>query len=56
MTLRELIEKKGYTLNEYDDTIQMLCNKGVPKGCYQDYTLLMFVLELLTNLDREVSE
>lgn len=54
MTLREYIEANGYTVEEYEATVDMLCNKGIPNGCYQNTSLLILVLGLITNLDREV--
>lgn len=42
-------------VNKYDksdaklvnDTIEMLTSKGVGNGCYQDYTVLMDVINIL---------
>ena len=28
----------------FKDTVDMLCKKGIGNGCYQDYTILMYVL------------
>lgn len=32
---------------EFKATIEMLCNKGIANGCYQDYTMLADVIDLL---------
>ena len=57
MKLRELIEKHGFTVEDYNQTIEQLIAKGVGKGCYQDYQLLSFVIGIvLCDLDREAGE
>lgn len=33
---------------EFRNTVDMLCKKGIANGCYQDYTVLMDVLEILS--------
>ena len=33
---------------EFKATVDMLCNKGIPNGCFQDYKMLMDVLEILS--------
>lgn len=40
-----------YAKEDYDifkDTVDMLCAKGVSKGIYQDYSVLIDVLQILT--------
>jgi len=32
----------------FHDTIETLCSKGIGKGAYQDYAVLVSVLEILT--------
>lgn len=47
--IKEVLAK--YTKEEYQifkDTVEMLCSKGIRNGCYQDYTVLMDVLSILT--------
>ena len=34
--------------SEFKATIDMLCSKGIAKGCFQDYTILVDVLEILS--------
>lgn len=36
------------TTKFFHDTIDMLCSKGVGNGAYQDYSVLMDVLSILT--------
>lgn len=55
VTLAEFIELNGYTAKEWDDTVGMLCSKGVAKGCYQDYNLLQLVISWLCNYKSEIS-
>lgn len=31
----------------FKDTVDMLCSKGIANGCYQDYTVVTDVLEVL---------
>ena len=49
VTLEEYIEHHGYTKNEWDETVDMLCKKGVGNGVYQDYNLLTLVIGWLSN-------
>lgn len=32
----------------FKDTVDMLCSKGIANGCYQDYTVVVDVLEVLS--------
>lgn len=53
--LNEILE--NYTKSDYKivhDTVAQLCAKGVAKGCYQDYTVLMDILKLLTMFENAV--
>lgn len=36
------------------DTIDELCNKGVAKGCYQDYGLLIALLDIICTIEEDV--
>ena len=54
LTLEEFIKEKGYTVEDFNKTVDMLCSKGIANGCYQDYTLLTFVLEWLSNIKQEI--
>lgn len=47
--IKEILKKysrKNYEI--FKDTIDILCSKGVGNGCYQDYTVLMDILSILT--------
>lgn len=47
--IKEVLKK--FTKDDYQifhDTIDMLCSKGVGNGAYQDYSVLMDVLSILT--------
>lgn len=48
MTIKEICESHGYTIEEWNKAVEMLISKGVPNGVYQDYGLLMIILERLT--------
>lgn len=54
ITLEEYIKQKGYTKKEWDDTVDMLCKKGIAKGTYQDYNLLTLVIDWLCGYQRKV--
>ena len=41
---------------EVHDAIDMLCKKGVPNGCFQNYALLADILEVLESFERAVAE
>ena len=56
VTLREYIKSYGYTEKEWDETVEMLCSKGVGKGVYQDYNLLQLVISWLCNYDSVISK
>ncbi len=47
MKLKELIEEKGWTVDEFDKTVEELYSKGFKKGNFKNLTLLMFVNSLL---------
>lgn len=55
-TLRDYIASYGYTVEEWNKTVDELCKNGVGKGRYQDYNLLMLVIGWLTNFDSKINE
>lgn len=47
--IKEVLRK--YTKDDYQlfyDTVDMLCKKGIGKGCFQDYTVLTDVVSILS--------
>jgi hypothetical protein len=47
--IKEILKK--YTPEDekiFKDTVEMLCSKGIGNGCYQDYTVLMDVISILS--------
>lgn len=36
----------------FEDTVDMLYKKGIPNGCYQDYTVLMDVMDIIATCER----
>ena len=55
--IQEVLDK--YSPEEYKlfyDTVEMLCSKGVGKGCYQDYTVLFDVVQILTICEEIIKE
>lgn len=47
-TIKEICAEYGCTIKEWNDCVNMLCSKGIPNGCFQDYGLLTVVLQRLT--------
>lgn len=46
--IKEILDK--YSADDakaYADTVEMLYKKGIPNGCFQDYSLLMDVMSIL---------
>lgn len=41
---------------EFKATIDMLCSKGIGNGCFQDYTILVDVLEILSVCETIIGE
>jgi len=52
-TLREYIAQGGYTIEDWDKTVEELCANGVGRGCYQDYNLLTYVIQWLYDYDAQ---
>lgn len=42
--------KKDYQI--FYDTVDMLCQKGVGNGNYQDYTVLIDIIEILSKCEQ----
>lgn len=40
----------------WKDTVDMLCAKGIANGVYQDYTVLVDVLQVLTVCEKIIKE
>lgn len=47
MKLSKYLEIIGYTKEEWTECVDELTEKGVQKGCFQDYALLAAVLSWL---------
>ena len=55
--IQEILDK--YSPEDYQlfyDTVEMLCAKGIGKGCYQDYTVLTDVVQILATCEEIVKE
>lgn len=55
--VKEILAK--YEPGDYDlfkATVDMLCKKGIGNGCYQDYTVLVDVVKILSICERIVQE
>lgn len=52
---QEIVNKYNKTdFKMVKDTVDMLASKGVGNGCYQDYTILMDILEVLSVFESAV--
>lgn len=47
-TIKEICKEYGCSIKEWNDCVDMLCKKGIANGAFQDYGLLMIVLQRLT--------
>ena len=55
--IQEVLEK--YTPEDYElfyNTVEMLCKKGVGKGNYQDYTVLVDIVQILSVCELIIKE
>lgn len=41
---------------QIEDTISMLCSKGIANGCYQDYAMLMDIVSVMTIFENAIKE
>ena len=41
---------------KFHDTVDMLCAKGIANGCYQDFSMLMDVISILTISEAIIKE
>lgn len=46
--IKEILDKYEGRGVEFKATIDMLCSKGIGNGVYQDYAMLVDVLEILS--------
>ena len=46
--LEEILSKYDGRGTEFKATVDMLCSKGIGNGCFQDYAMLVDVLEILS--------
>lgn len=54
--IKTILERNAQNPQTFTDTIDMLCKKGIANGCYQDYTVLMDVLEVLSICETIIKE
>lgn len=47
-TIKEICEEYGCTIKEWNDTVDMLMQRGIANGVFQDYALLTIVIQRLT--------
>ena len=46
--IKEILSKYEGRGEEFTATIDMLCDKGIPNGCFRDYAVLADILEILS--------
>ena len=54
--IEEIIRKYAGRGAEFKATVDMLCSKGIPNGCFQDYTILVDILEILSICEASVGD
>ena len=51
--IKEILDKYSTdNVKAFVDTVEMLYKKGIPNGCYQDYSVLMDVMDILSTCER----
>ena len=50
----EILSKYEGRGDEFMATIDMLCDKGIPNGCFRDYAMLADILDILTICEHAV--
>ena len=51
-----LNRRKSDDYDKVKATFRELCNNGVGKGCYQDYSVLVDIMELISYIENRVKE
>lgn len=46
--IKEILQKNEGRYDEFKATVDMLCSKGIGNGVFQDYALLVDVIEILS--------
>lgn len=55
--MREVIVKlDDITYQEFHDTVDEFCSKGISKGCFQDYGILAQVVACLSQIEYALKE
>lgn len=49
ITLEEFLEKNQVTKQEWKKTVDEVLQKGISKGCFEDYDILTLVIQWLFN-------
>lgn len=52
----KIIVPSNLTKDNVKPVIDELCKNGIAKGCYQDYSILMEVLQIFTQIEEELKE
>lgn len=54
--IKEILSKYDGKYDKFKATIDMLCSKGIGNGVFQDYSILVDVLEILAVCETIVKE
>ena len=54
--IKKILSKYAGRGDEFMATIDMLCDKGIPNGCFRDYAMLADILDILTICEKIVVE
>lgn len=54
--IEEILSKYKGRRVEFMATIDMLCSKGIANGCFQDYSMLLDILEIFAICETALGE
>ena len=54
--IEEILSKYVGKSARFKATVDMLCDKGIKNGCFQDYTILIDILEILSICESVLEE
>ena len=54
--IEEILSKYAGRGEEFMATVDMLCDKGIPNGCFRDYAMLADILDILTICENAIVE
>lgn len=43
----DYVKSKGIEIEDFNKAVDELCKNGIAKGCFQDYNILICILEII---------